>query len=33
MTAFPEAHRDLLEARVATLGTLRADGFPQLTEV
>jgi PPOX class probable F420-dependent enzyme len=33
MTTFPESHRDLLDARVATLATLRADGFPQLTEV
>jgi PPOX class probable F420-dependent enzyme len=30
---FPETHRDLLDARVASLATIRADGFPQLTEV
>jgi len=33
VTAFPDSHRDLLDARVATLATQRADGFPQLTEV
>lgn len=33
MTQFPESHRDLLDAPVATLATLRSDGFPQLTEV
>jgi PPOX class probable F420-dependent enzyme len=33
VTAFPDSHRDLLDARVATLATLRADGFPQMTEV
>jgi hypothetical protein len=33
MTAFPESHRDLLDAQVATLGTLDGDGLPQLTEV
>lgn len=33
MTDFPDSHRYLLDAKVATLGTLRADGFPQLTEV
>jgi PPOX class probable F420-dependent enzyme len=33
MTQFPESHRDLLDAQVATLATLRSDGFPQLTEV
>jgi PPOX class probable F420-dependent enzyme len=30
---FPESHRDLLEAQVATLGTVDAGGRPQLTEV
>lgn len=30
---FPESHRDLLDAQVATLATLGANGFPQLTEV
>ena len=33
VTDFPLSHRDLLEAKVASLATLRADGFPQLTEV
>ena len=34
MTDFPEAHRDLLEdAEVASLATIGADGFPQVTEV
>lgn len=30
---FPDSHRDLLEARFATLATLGKDGGPQLTEV
>jgi PPOX class probable F420-dependent enzyme len=33
MTAFPESHRDLLDAQVASLATIGRDGFPQLTEV
>ena len=33
MTDFPESHRDLLDAQVATLATVGADGLPQLTEV
>jgi PPOX class probable F420-dependent enzyme len=33
MTAFPESHRDLLDAQVATLATIDGDGLPQLTEV
>ena len=33
MTQFPEAHRDLLDAQVATLATIGRDGGPQLTEV
>jgi PPOX class probable F420-dependent enzyme len=33
MATFPESHRDLLESQVATLATIDADGFPQLTEV
>jgi PPOX class probable F420-dependent enzyme len=33
MTDFPTSHRDLLEAQVATLATVGADGLPQLTEV
>jgi PPOX class probable F420-dependent enzyme len=33
MTTFPDSHRDLLDAQVASLATIGADGFPQLTEV
>jgi PPOX class probable F420-dependent enzyme len=33
MTTFPETHRDLLDAPVATLATIGADGLPQLTEI
>ena len=33
MTEFPDSHRDLLDAQVATLATIGANGFPQLTEV
>lgn len=33
MTTFPESHRDLLDAQVATLATVGGDGFPQLTEL
>ena len=33
MSLIPESHRDLLEARVATLATVGADGYPQLSEV
>jgi PPOX class probable F420-dependent enzyme len=33
MPTFPDSHRDLLDAQVATLGTIDDDGFPQLTEV
>jgi PPOX class probable F420-dependent enzyme len=33
MTDFPASHQYLLDAQVATLGTLGADGYPQLTEV
>lgn len=29
----PDSHRDLLDNQVATLATIRADGFPQMTEV
>jgi PPOX class probable F420-dependent enzyme len=32
-TVIPESHRDLLDAQVATLGTVGPDDFPQLTEV
>jgi PPOX class probable F420-dependent enzyme len=31
--AFPDTHRDLLDARFATLATLGKDGGPQLTEI
>jgi PPOX class probable F420-dependent enzyme len=33
MTSFPESHRDLLDAQVASLATIDGDGFPQVTEV
>ncbi len=33
MSEFPESHRDLLDAPVATLATIGRDGAPQLTEV
>jgi PPOX class probable F420-dependent enzyme len=33
MTNFPDSHRDLLDAQVATLATIGAGGLPQLTEV
>ncbi len=33
MTAIPASHRDLLDAQVATLGTIGSDGRPQLTEL
>ena len=33
MTNFPDSHRDLLGAQVATLATIGGNGFPQLTEV
>ena len=33
MTDFPDSHRDLLDAQVATLATIGGNGFPQLTEV
>jgi PPOX class probable F420-dependent enzyme len=32
-TSFPETHADLLEAQVATLATIGAGGYPQMTEV
>ncbi len=31
MTAFPESHRDLLDAPVASLATIGGDGIPQST--
>jgi PPOX class probable F420-dependent enzyme len=33
MTDFPDSHKDLLDAQVATLATLGSDGSPELTEV
>jgi PPOX class probable F420-dependent enzyme len=33
MTDFPDSHKDLLNAQVATLATVARDGSPQLTEV
>jgi PPOX class probable F420-dependent enzyme len=33
MTTIPESHRDLLDAPVATLGTIGPDGQPQLSVV
>ena len=33
MTTFPQSHRDLLDAQVATLATVGGDGYPQLTEL
>jgi PPOX class probable F420-dependent enzyme len=32
-TEIPPSHKDLLDARFATLATIGADGVPQLTEV
>jgi PPOX class probable F420-dependent enzyme len=33
MTNFPESHRDLLDAQVATFATIGSNGLPQLTEL
>jgi PPOX class probable F420-dependent enzyme len=33
MPAIPSSHRDLLDGKVATLGTVGPDGRPQLSEV
>lgn len=33
MTDFPSTHSDLLDAEFATLATLGADGYPQLSEI
>jgi PPOX class probable F420-dependent enzyme len=33
MTDFPESHRDLLDAEVATFAAIDGAGMPQLTEV
>ena len=33
MTDFPDSHRDLLDAQVASLATVGRNGFPQMTEI
>lgn len=33
MTNFPDSHRDLLDAQVATFATIDGNGLPQLTEL
>ena len=33
MPTFPESHRDLLDANVASLATLGHDGFPHVSEL
>jgi PPOX class probable F420-dependent enzyme len=33
MTQIPDSHRDLLEAKFASLVTIGGDGFPQVTEI
>lgn len=33
MASFPESHRDLLDAPVASLATIGGNGFPHVTEV
>jgi PPOX class probable F420-dependent enzyme len=33
MTEFPDSHRDLLDAKFASLATISSDGFPQVTEI
>ena len=33
MTTFPDSHRDLLDGQFASLATVDANGFPQVTEV
>lgn len=33
MSEFPDTHRDLLDAKFATLATIASNGAPQLTEV
>lgn len=33
MTLFPETHRDLLQAPIATLATIDNNGFPQQTAI
>jgi PPOX class probable F420-dependent enzyme len=31
MTTFPDSHKDLLDAQIASLATIGADDFPQVT--
>ncbi|MGA2010445.1 MAG: hypothetical protein ABSH51_07935 [Solirubrobacteraceae bacterium] len=33
MNTFPDSHRDLLDAQVASLATIGVNGFPQLTSI
>jgi PPOX class probable F420-dependent enzyme len=33
MTEFPDSHRDLLDAKFASLATIGSAGFPQVTEI
>jgi PPOX class probable F420-dependent enzyme len=33
MTEFPDSHRELLDAKFASLATIGSDGFPQVTEI
>jgi PPOX class probable F420-dependent enzyme len=33
MTTFPDSHQDLLAGQFASLATIGADGFPQITEI
>jgi PPOX class probable F420-dependent enzyme len=33
MTEFPDSHRDLLDAKFASLATIGSDGFPHVTEI
>jgi PPOX class probable F420-dependent enzyme len=33
MTTFPDSHKDLLDAQVASLATIGGDGFPQATAI
>jgi PPOX class probable F420-dependent enzyme len=33
MATFPDSHRDLLDAQVATLATIGGDEYPQMTEI
>ena len=33
MPSIPDSHRDLLDAKVATLATIGSDGYPQMSEL